>query len=136
MGLAIGVVEENIRLKNITSPDGLWLMPHYNSHLWDGIYFCRKGPLAPAIFRFSIDNESVVFDSGFKIRSDFKLVDDPEAFQQFIKDNCDGGQVQYDNLASLQYDTLYDSSYKKSRIIFDDKFSLKELCDEVSTIGN
>jgi hypothetical protein len=136
MGMSIEVVEENIRLKNMTSPDGLWLMPHHDSYLWSGIYFCRKGPLAPAIFRFTIDNETVIFDSGFKIRADLKLVDDPEGFQQFIKDNCDDGQVQYDNLASLQYDTLYDSSCKNSRIMFDDKFSLKELCEEASTIGN
>jgi hypothetical protein len=135
MGIKLEEVEEYIRLKNLKSPDGMWLMPHFDSHLWEGIYFCRKGPLAPAIIRFTIDNNNIVFDSGFRLEANLRLVEDPEAFQLYIKEKCDNGKVKYDKLTSFQYDTLYASSCKKSCIQFDDKISLKELCDEVSTIG-
>jgi hypothetical protein len=133
MGVPLGVVEEYIRLKNMTSPDGMWLMPRVNSHIWDGIYFCRKGPNSPSIMRFFIDNEIVKFDSGAKIKASFKLAEDPEAFQSYIKEKCDRGEIQYDKIKSFEYDTLYDTEHCDTCIRFNDTFSLKELCDEVST---
>ena len=134
MGIALGMVEEFIRLRNMTSPDGMWLMPRVDSHIWDAVYFCRKGPHSPSIIRFFIDDQTVMFESGAKIKTPIKLAEDPEAFQLFIKEKCDNGEIQYDKNRSFQYDVLYASDNSESCIVFDDKISLKELCNEVSSI--
>lgn len=125
------LIEECIRVKEAYI-DGMWLMPRLitdSEYVWDGVFFCRKGPLAPSVVRFSIDNsnDNLILFNGASIPIPHSLLEEPLELQLWIKTLIDEGKVQYDPLHTLTYEYLFGASASSSSIEFKDTKSLAEL---------
>ena len=130
------LIEETVRIRE-AAVDGMWLMPRVNTDdsIWDGIFFCRHGPLAPSVVRFSINQKTLILFNGIQVSTPYSLLEEPLQLQLWIKSLLEGAEVQYDPLQTLTYEYLFGHQSDRSSIQFKDTKSLTEL-DAVLLRGN
>ena len=124
----VKVVEECIRMREAWV-EGMWLMPKVpvsGFGVWDGVFFCRMGPMAPSVVRFVIDGNVVILFNGEILNAPYTLLNEPLQLQQWIKAQIESGHVQFDPLQTLTYQSLF-AHNDNCAIHFKDKKALSEL---------
>jgi hypothetical protein len=142
------VAEYAVRLRDCPSVDGLYVLPRFDDNAqglrWDGVYFCRRGPLAPSILRFVHDDASGELtilppkprQDPVRVTLGVSLLENPHDWQRTVADLFDRGAVPLqDPLSTLQYDQLYSRDDRLS-LHFSDQWSLKELLSDARASFN